>query len=196
MLQKMGLNEFVSLLYGSSQSLNANKDATTSNTYSLPTVADWKEFQQMLKNHKNVQAKKYGYKDYHHPPQEVKYGKIYTGIGSVGGGVGSGGGGAVGKGDCPEGAIKKLLNNNSSTQNNNNTMAKTSRIPTTTSKSMTSSASSSGSSELDIFRSYTKKSIKSSLTSSTPSSSFLWNSFRMPRKQKSSLAEKKRSGGE
>ncbi|XP_037712041.1 myosin heavy chain, muscle isoform X2 [Drosophila subpulchrella] len=197
MLQKMGLNEFVSLLYGSSQSLNANKDATTSNTYSLPTVADWKEFQQMLKNHKNVQAKKYGYKDYHHPPPEVKYGKIYTGIGSAGGGgggVGSGGGGAVGKGDCPEGGIKKLLNNNSSTQNNNNTMAKTSRIPTTTSKSMTSSASSSGSSELDIFRSYTKKSIKSSLTSSTPSSSFLWNSFRMPRKQKSSLAEKKRSG--
>nr|XP_044251008.1 ELKS/Rab6-interacting/CAST family member 1 isoform X1 [Drosophila takahashii] len=189
----MGLNEFVSLLYGSSQSLNANKDASTSTTYSLPTVADWKEFQQMLKNHKNVQAKKYGYTDYHHS-------KIYAGIGSAGGGgkaggnsgSSGGGGGLGGKGE-PSDGIKKLLNNNSSTQNNNN-MAKTSRIPTTTSKSMTSSVSSSGSSELDIFRSYTKKSIKSSLTSSTPSSSFLWNSFRMPRKQKSSLAEKKRSG--
>ncbi|EDV57581.2 protein MLP1 isoform X3 [Drosophila erecta] len=200
MLQKMGLNEFVSLLYGSSQSLNANKDASTStstSTYPLPSVADWKEFQQMLKNHKNVQAKKYGFKDYHHS-QDVKYGKIYSGIGCAEGGAGNAGGGGAGgggvtKGNASDGGGQnKLLNNNSSTQNNN--MAKSSRIPTTTSKSMTSSASSSGSSELDIFRSYTKKSIKSSLTSSTPSSSFLWNSFRMPRKQKSSLAEKKRSG--
>ncbi|XP_043663149.1 kinesin-related protein 8 isoform X3 [Drosophila teissieri] len=200
MLQKMGLNEFVSLLYGSSQSLNANKDASTS-TYPLPTVADWKEFQQMLKNHKNVQAKKYGFKDYHHSPPDVKYGKIYSGIGCADGGAGNNGGGGgvkggggVTKGHASDGGGQnKLLNNNSSTHNHNN-MAKTSRIPTTSSKSMTSSASSSGSSELDIFRSYSKKAIKSSLTSSTPSSSFLWNSFRMPRKQKSSLAEKKRSG--
>ncbi|EDX03570.1 GD22780 [Drosophila simulans] len=191
----MGLNEFVSLLYGSSQSLNAHKDASTS-TYPLPSVADWKEFQQMLKNHKNVQPKRYGFKDYHHS-QDFKYGKIYSGIGRTAEGAGNGGGGngvgAVTKGHASDGAGQnKLLNNNSSTHNNN--MAKTSRIPTTTSKSMTSSASSSGSSELDILRSYTKNTIKSSLTSSTPSSSFLWNSFRMPRKQKSPLAEKKRSG--
>ncbi|XP_002037682.2 protein MLP1 isoform X2 [Drosophila sechellia] len=195
MLQKMGLNEFVSLLYGSSQSLNAHKDASTS-TYPLPSVADWKEFQQMLKNHKNVQPKRYGFKDYHHS-QDFKYGKIYSGIGRTAEGAGNGGGGngvgAVTKGNASDGAGQnKLLNNNSSTHNNN--MAKTSRIPTTTSKSITSSASSSGSSELDILRSYTKNTIKSSLTSSTPSSSFLWNSFRMPRKQKSPLAEKKRSG--
>jgi len=152
----------------------------------------------MLKNHKNVQAKRYGFQDYHHS-QDFKYGKIYSGIGSAAEAAGNGGGGGVGGGVTKRNASNgagqnKLLNNNSSTHNNN--MAKTSRIPTTTSKSMTSSASSSGSSELDIFRSYTKNTIKSSLTSSTPSSSFLWNSFRMPRKQKSSLAEKKQSGGE
>ncbi|KPU72950.1 uncharacterized protein Dana_GF20582, isoform E [Drosophila ananassae] len=193
----MGLNEFVSLFYGSSQSLNSNKIASAS-TYSLPTVANWKDFQQMLKNHKNVQAKKYGYKDYH--PSEVKYSKLYAGLGTGGNGGGGGdsrggdsrGGGARGEG----GGHKKLLNNNSSSTQNNNfanpsNSAKTSRIPTTT-KSMTSSASSSGGSDLDIFRSYSKKSLKASLTASPASSSFLWTSFRMPRKQKSSLAEKKR----
>lgn len=196
---EMGLNEFVSLFYGSSQSLNSNKIASAS-TYSLPTVANWKDFQQMLKNHKNVQAKKYGYKDYH--PSEVKYSNLYAGLGTGGNGGGGGdsrggdsrGGGARGEG----GGHKKLLNNNSSSTQNNNianpsNSAKTSRIPTTT-KSMTSSASSSGGSDLDIFRSYSKKSLKSSLTASPASSSFLWTSFRMPRKQKSSLAEKKRGG--
>lgn len=150
----------------------------------------------MLKNHKNVQAKKYAYKDYH--PSEVKYSKLYAGLGAGGGG--GGGGDSRGGGPRMEGGgLKKLINNNNSisTQNNNianpSNSAKTSRIPTTT-KSMSSSASSSGGSDLDIFRSYNKKSLKSSLTASPASSSFLWTSFRMPRKQKSSLAEKKRGG--
>ncbi|KRG03544.1 uncharacterized protein Dmoj_GI26366 [Drosophila mojavensis] len=76
----MGLNEFVSLFYGSAQSLHVNSNGNSgsssklasTSTYSLPTAADVKEFRQMLKNHKNVQAKKYNYKDY---PNDMKYGK-------------------------------------------------------------------------------------------------------------------------
>ncbi|SPP82194.1 Hypothetical predicted protein [Drosophila guanche] len=192
----MGINEYCSVFYGSTQSLNATKTASDS-TYSLPTAVDVKEFQQMLKNHKNLQAKKYSYKDY---PNDVKYGKIYAGIGCGGAAAaaasGVGGGGGAGSG------IKKLFNNNSSSQNNNINMnvgkasklMPATRIPTT--KSMIASgASSTTPNDIDMYRSFSKKnSASSSSSSSAASSAFLWNSFRMPRKQKSLLSDKKRSG--
>ncbi|XP_033236895.1 nuclear mitotic apparatus protein 1 isoform X2 [Drosophila pseudoobscura] len=200
----MGLNE-CSVFYGSTQSLNATKTASTS-TYSLPTAVDVKQFEQMLKNHKNLQAKKYSYKDY---PNDVKYGKIYAGIGCGGaaaGGIGGGGGGGgVGGGGS---GIKKLFNNNSQNHNNNNMnvgkaskLMPATRIPTT--KSMIASgaaasaaASSTTANDMDMYRSFSKKSSSSSSSTSASSSAFLWNSFRMPRKQKSLLSDKKRSGGD
>ncbi|XP_017857382.1 PREDICTED: myb-like protein P isoform X2 [Drosophila arizonae] len=196
----MGLNEFVSLFYGSAQSLHVNSNGNSgsssklasTSTYSLPTAADVKEFRQMLKNHKNVQAKKYNYKDY---PNDMKYGKnlnasqIYAthqqqqqqqqqpAVAAA--------------------AAKKLLNNNNSSSHNNNNNANNkanakappaTRIPTKL--SATCSSSISGSNNMDMQRSGKQK-------SATSASSFLWNSFRLPRRQKAAAtADKKQQAAE
>ncbi|TDG46283.1 hypothetical protein AWZ03_007254 [Drosophila navojoa] len=200
----MGLNEFVSLFYGSAQSLHVNSNGNggsnsklaSTSTYSLPTAADVKEFRQMLKNHKNVQAKKYNYKDY---PNDMKYGKnlnasqIYAthqqqqqqqqhqpAVAAA-----------------AAAAAKKLLNNNNSSShnnNNNNTNNKANakappatRIPTKLSATCSSSGSGSGSSSnnMDMQRSGKQK-------SATSASSFLWNSFRLPRRQKGAATTDKK----
>lgn len=197
--RRMGLNEFVSLFYGSAQSLHVNSGGSSTNklastsTYSLPTAADVKEFRQMLKNHKNVQAKKYSYKDY---PNDMKYGKnlnasqIYATQQQQQQPV-----------VAATAAAKKLLNNNnnsSSHKNNNNNSGigkaangkapPATRIPTKL--TATCSSGSSSSSSMDVQRSSKQKSASSA-------SSFLWNSFRLPRRQKAAAAaDKKQAAGE
>ncbi|EDW03840.1 GH10288 [Drosophila grimshawi] len=177
----MGLNEFVSLFYGSAQNLNASSSrkstSTSTSTYSLPTAADVHELRQMLKNHKNAQAKKYSYKDY---PNDMKYGKnlnaavaqhsIYATTQPV------------------NAAAKKLLNHHNSNSNNNNNNAgqagklpPATRIPTklTAAATSCSNSSSSNSHDMDVQRGKHK--------SATSASSFLWNSFRLPQSLRSGV---------
>lgn len=223
----MGLNDFVSLFYGSAQNLNTSSPSLASSSSAdveipLINTKNTSTTLEMLKNHKNSKLPKFNLNEF--STGDVKFSRNMTltslktprqkGIilsdncrGSGGGGVGSGGmsskGGeksdttsvsAVGSGksgrnvkNVSTSAIHKL-HSSSSTAAAKSTSTALDAVSTTStsfsaaaaSRCTSTSTSSSAviqtcSSEMDLLKAGPGLRKKSS---------FLWNSFRMPRKQK------------
>lgn len=209
----MGLNDFVSLFYGSAQSLHTS---SSSSVVAATTAADGvpnSEFKktktlEMLKNHKNSKLPKLNefssdkkfsrnmtLTSMKTPQQKgIRCGGIgivncdgmsKSGSGDIGGGVGGGIGVTKNVSDKKYKTLGKSSQHTPSTNANANApaiaAASTAPPPASVSGSTSSTASaavlakSCSGSEMDLFKApggLRKK------------SSFLWNSFRMPRKQK------------
>ncbi|KAI8125230.1 hypothetical protein CVS40_4437 [Lucilia cuprina] len=201
----MGLNDFVSLFYGSAQNLNTSSSSSSTFLSSSSTdVENSLTFNQasttleMLKNHKNSKLPKFNLNDF--STSDVKFSRNMTltsiktprqkGIILSGGencnSVSGGKSGRNNRNATSTSAIHKLHSSSSSVslstvQTNAKTTASTAlyaasvsttgNLPSTTT---TTSVAVASTNEMDLLKApgLRKK------------SSFLWNSFRMPRKQK------------
>lgn len=191
----MGLNDFVSLFYGSAQNLNTSTPSltlTSSTDVGIPLTINTNTTLEMLKNHKNSKLPKFSLNDFT-TTSDVKFSRNMTltsmktprqkGIILNDNGRGSGGKGgencdSVGKSgryvkNAAASASAKHKVHSSSIANAKSSI--TTALEATTSTTTTSAAVvQSCSSEMDLLKA----------TGLRKKSSFLWNSFRMPRKQK------------
>lgn len=184
----MGLNDFVSLFYGSAQSLNAASTLAAVDVVGGRETSTFnrKSTLEMLKNHKNSKLPKFNLNEF--ASSDVKFSRNMTlssmkpprhkGSGGGGGGVGSG---SVGSG------VNKFSNDSCSnvtpasaiTKHSSKQTAAASAVSTTSTAAVATPSTLTACSEMDLLRApgLRKK------------SSFLWNSFRMPRKQKGKSAK-------